>query len=312
MNMPFNQEQNIVYDKKYSKETRPISRNSNALSNLYYAKTEPVYTNLNSSKRHIYDYYSKYRKPKYIDENQKRGRPDYYEYTPSKLMMKKDAFVIKKNYEELKEKIVEEIITPKKNRTYDDFQEMVVNYGYLNKKVIEEEVKKNPQNFMKAKEAVMQKNSNERIFVLGKLGESLENMGINVVIDKRDDPYNKEYIINNQFISSGIIKNYKYEFSINENDQMKIYRILNDENAKQNFINEWRETLSKYAQLPKEQIYITNIRDVPLKMDIIYKRTKLKDINGAEIKLDDKMMEFANIHQEIIGIFKKIFWKHIN
>ena len=153
----------------------------------------------------------------------------------------------------------------------------------------------------------MQKNSNERIFVLGKLGESLESMGINVVIDKRDITNSEEYIINNQFISSGIIKNYKYEFSINENDQMKIYRILNDENAKQNFINEWRETLSKYAQLPKEQIYITNIRDVPLKMDVIYKRTKLKDVNGAEIKLDDKMMEFANTDPEIISIFKKIF-----
>ena len=59
-------------------------------------------------------------------------------------------------------------------------------------------------------------------------------MGINVVIDKRDDPYNKEYIINNQFISSGIIKNYKYEFNINENDQMKIIKILKDENLKNN------------------------------------------------------------------------------
>ena len=33
---------------------------------------------------------------------------------------------------------------------------------------------------------------------------------------------------------------------------------------------------------------IYNLRDIPLKMDIIYKRTKLKDVNEAEIKLDDK------------------------
>ena len=73
----------------------------------------------------------------------------------------------------MEKKIAEEIIT------YDDFQEMDVNYGYLNKKVIEEEVRKNPQNFMKAKEAVKHKNSNKRIFILGKLGESLENMSLN-------------------------------------------------------------------------------------------------------------------------------------
>jgi hypothetical protein len=213
-------------------------------------------------------------------------------------------FVIKKNYDELKNKIVNEIITPNQNRTYDDFQEMVADFGYLNKNVIEEEVRRNPQNFMKVEEAV-QHYSNERIFILGKLGESLENLGINVVIDKRDDPYNKEYIINNQFISSGIIKNCKYEFNINENDQNKILKILKDENAKKEFIDDWKETLSKNIQLPKEHIYITNLRNIPLKMDVIYKRTKLKDVNGAEIKLDDKMMEFANTHPEVINIFKK-------
>ena len=302
MNNPLNQGQNIKYEKKYSRESKPISRNTNALGRINYeAKTDPWYNNSNSPNRKIYDY-SKYRKPKYIDENQMRNRPDYYEYIPSKLIMKN---LIKKNYDELKKKIVKEIITPKQNKTYDDFQEMVVKYGYLNKKVIEEERRKNPENFMEVKEAVKQKDSNERIFILGKLGESLESMGINVVIDKRDNTNSEEYIINNQFISSGIIKNYKYEFNINENDQMKIYKILNDENTKKIYIDNWRETLSKYVQLPKDQIYITNIRNIPLKMDVIYKRTKLKDVNGAEIKLDDKMMEFANTHPEIISIFKK-------
>ena len=305
MNIPFIQEQNINYDKKYSKETNPFSRNANALGNINYAKISPVYTSLNSSKRQINNKYLKYvqnPKSRCIDENQVRGRPDYYEYTPSKLMMK---VVTKKDYDELKKKIIEEIIAPKKNITYDDFQEMVVNYGYLNKKAIEEEVRKNPQNFMKAQEAVKQKNSDERIFVLGKLGESLESMGINVVIDKRDNTNSKEYIINNQFISSGIIKNYKYEFNINENDQIKMFKILKDENLKKKFIDDWRETLSKSTQIPKEHIYITNLRNIPLKMDVIYKRTKLKDVNGAEIKLDDKMMEFANTHPEVINIFKK-------
>ena len=307
-NMPFYQPQNLVKN-KYSKKSKQISRNTNTLGRIE-VKTDPsqFYKISKSPNRQIHhmNNYSKYTinpKSNIIDENQMRDRPIYYEYIPSKLMMRN--FVIKKNYDELKEKIVTEIITEKKNKTYDDFQEMVVNFGYLNKKVIEEEVKKNPENFIKVKEAVKQKDSNEKIFILGKLGESLENMGIKVFIDKRDNTNSKEYIINNQFISSGIIKNYKYEFNINENDQMKIYNILNDENTKKKFIDDWKETLSKHVQLSKDQIYITNIRNVPLKMDVIYKRTKLKDANGAEIKLDDKMMEFANTHPEIISIFKK-------
>lgn len=233
----------------------------------------------------------------------KIGRPVYYEYTPSKLKMK--TMATKKNYIKLKEKIVNEIITPKQNKTYDDFQEMVVDYGYINRKVIEDEVKKNPENFINVKEAVKQINTNDRIFILGKLGESLETLGINVVIDKRDNLNSKEYIINNQFISSGIIKNYKYEININENDQMKILKILNDENEKNKFIENWREKVSKYAKLPKEQIYATNVRNIPLKMDVIFKRKKLKDVNGADINLDERMMQFANTHPEVISIYKK-------
>ena len=44
-------------------------------------------------------------------------------------------------------------------------------------------------------------------------------------------------------------------------------------------------------------------------MDVICKRTKLKDVNGAEINLDDKMIEFANTHPEVITVIylKKIF-----
>ena len=41
-------------------------------------------------------------------------------------------------------------------------------------------MKQNPENFMKVEEAVQKKNSNEKLFILGKLGESLENMSMDI------------------------------------------------------------------------------------------------------------------------------------
>ena len=122
---------------------------------------------------------------------------------------------------DLKKKIIDEIKNSNANPTYDEMQELVVQYGYDTEKKIEEEVKKNPENFINTDEALKQQNSNEKIFVLGKLGKSLENMGIKIVIDKRENLKNDDYIINNQIISSGILKQSKYEIKIEENDKKK-------------------------------------------------------------------------------------------
>ena len=135
---------------------------------------------------------------------------------------------------DLKKKIIDEIKNPNANPTYDEMQELVVQYGHDTEKKIEEEVKKNPENFINTDEALKQQNSNEKIFVLGKLGKSLENMGIKVVIDKRENLKNDDYIINNQIISSGILKQNKYEIKIEENDKKKQYEVLNNEKEQKN------------------------------------------------------------------------------
>ena len=135
---------------------------------------------------------------------------------------------------DLKKKIIDEIKNPNANPTYDEMQELVVQYGHDTEKKIEEEVKKNPENFINTDEALKQQNSNEKIFVLGKLGKSLENMGIKVVIDKRENLKNDDYIINNQIISSGILKQSKYEIKIEENDKKKQYEVLNNEKEQKN------------------------------------------------------------------------------
>ena len=95
-------------------------------------------------------------------------------------------------------------------------------------------------------------------------------MGIEVAIDKRENIDNDEYIINNHFISSGLIRKNKYEIHINEKDEMKKYRILNDINEQKKFIEEWKEIISKEIEIPKEEIFITNVREGSLKMDLIF------------------------------------------
>ena len=84
----------------------------------------------------------------------------------------------------LKEKILDSIKDSGSKTNFEEMQEMVVEYGYDMEKKIEKEVKENPENFIDIQEAVKQ--SDKQLVALGKLGESLENMGIKVAIDKRN------------------------------------------------------------------------------------------------------------------------------
>ena len=265
----------------------------------------------------------KNKKNKYYDEDFTRGRPIYdnYEIGKTKLLSPKSFIkepppqfpikkIIKPEYEpekfnKLENDIIKEIKNPTADTSYDKYQEYAVEYGYQTEKKIEQEVKQNPENFLKVEEAVQKKNSNEKLFILGKLGESLENMGIKVVIDKRKNTNNNEVIINNQFISSGLLKKNKYEIHIQESDNNKINQILNDSNERNLFIENWKQNLSNYLQVPKKDIYITNLRHGSIKFDAMLKRENLFDIYGNQLNIDEKMKNFANTNPKIISIFKK-------
>lgn len=208
---------------------------------------------------------------------------------------------------ELKKKIIDEIKNQDKNITYEDMQELVVQYGYDCEKKIEQEIKKDPENFIEPKEAIKQKDSDEKIFILGKLGESLENMGIKVIIDKKNISNNDDYIINNQIISSGILKNTKYEIHVEENDNTNKYLILNDEIEQNKFIKKWKEIISNEVGIPKEDICITNLREGSLTFDTLFKKVAIKKLKGKSINIDEKMKKFANYFPKI----KKIFLKNI-
>lgn len=193
----------------------------------------------------------------------------------------------------------------KKTPTYEKMQELVLQYGYEMERKIEEEMKKILRILLMFENAIKQEKNNNDIFILGKLGESLQNMGIKVAIDKREDLNNDEYIINNQFISGGIIKKNKYEIHVEENDNKKKNQILNNQSAQKQFIEEWKETISNYVLVPKNNIYITNIREGSLTFDTIFKNLGSKDIKGQFLNIDERMQNFANLEPKILKIFVK-------
>ena len=207
---------------------------------------------------------------------------------------------------ELITKILEDIKDPNKTVNYDQAQELILQYGFNIENKIEEEIKENPQNFIDIKEAIKQKDTKESLFVLGKLGEALENMGIKVAIDKTDKK-NNEAIIINQFISSGILKKNKYELHIEEDNLDKQYKIINNIDEQNKFKEEWIKTICNYVEGPKEDIFISNIRSGVnvIKMDVIFKKTVIEDKNGKIINIDERMKKFSNTHPKIISVFVK-------
>ena len=240
------------------------------------------------------------------DEDLMRGRPIYTEY---QRKMKEKKEINKKPYnekasEELKKKIIQKIINPNTNPTFDEIQESILDYGYYIENKIDYEMKTTPQNFIGIQEAKEKKDTNKKLFVLGKLGESLQNMGIKVAIDKREDLKSDEYIINNQFISSGLIKRNKYEIHIQENEAVKNL-ILYDQKEQTFFIEKWKQRISNYVGVSKDKIYISNIRNGSITMDAIFKKDFNIDINGKNIDIDEKMKNFANSNPKIKSIFKK-------
>ena len=198
--------------------------------------------------------------------------------------------------EDLKKKIIDEIKNPLKNSTYEEMQELAVQYGYHNLKNIEKEMEENPNNYMNVKEAIEKKDSNKNYFILGKLGQSLENIGIKTIINKKPKK-DEEYIINNQLISSGILQEKKYEFHIQENDPDKLYEIFYNKDSQNKFKEEWKEIISNNINIPKKDIFISNIRNGSIKMDVILKNKKIE-------RFLEKMEKLSN-HQKIKEIKEK-------
>ena len=132
----------------------------------------------------------------------------------------------------LKKEILDYIKNPETKITYEKSKELITQYGFDCSKRIEKEKKEHPENFIEIEDAIKNKDKNDKLYAIGQLGKALENMGIKVSIDKREGKNNDDdIIIVNQFISSGILQDKRYEIHIDENDINKKYAIINNDNG---------------------------------------------------------------------------------
>jgi len=207
------------------------------------------------------------------------------------------------NSTKLKNEILSSIKDTNTVITYERNHELTIQYGYDCKKRIEKEKKEHPENFINVEEAINNKENNKKLLVLGQLGKSLENMGIEVAIDKRDIK-NDESIIINQIISSGMLQENKYEIHVEDGKDInyinKKYAIINNEDGEQEkFIDEFKGLLSKHIEIPKNDIIIANIREgnLILILDVVFKNTNNQNIR-------EKMENFSKLN-EIKNIYEK-------
>jgi hypothetical protein len=121
-------------------------------------------------------------------------------------------------------------------------------------------------------------------------------MGIEVAIDKTEGNNKEDSLIVNQFISSGMIKGRKYEIHFEDDiDINKKNEIINNENGEQEkFIEKMKRFLSESTKVPKNQIFIANIREGCIAFDAIFKKQDIRE----------KMKELAK-NKKIKSIYEK-------
>ena len=199
----------------------------------------------------------------------------------------------KEKTKKLKKEIIDCIKNTNKEITYEKTQELIVQYGFDCQKRIEKEKKEHPENFINIEDAIKKKDKDKKLYVLGQLGKSLENMGIEVAINKTEGKNKDDSLIVNQIISSGILQEKKYEIHLEENDINKKNAIINNENGEQEkFIDEFKGFLS-------QQIFITNIREGSITLDTAFKKKHNINIRESMIKLSQQK-NIKSIHEKNI------------
>ena len=130
--------------------------------------------------------------------------------------------------------------------------------GYIEKGKTEAEYKIFPEKFITTDQAILMKENDEQLFILGLLGKYLEKLNVKVLIEK-DIPNSNQQMSNNnilQFLINGMMIETK-NYLIFDADSKKIDILNKNENERQNFIMYIKATLSKIYNIPNNQLIVT-------------------------------------------------------
>ena len=199
-----------------------------------------------------------------------------------------------KRYEDLK--IYKDLNLGKqeiKNRKINQFLEDMCIYGNIIKKEIEENQSKNPEKYIKIQDALKMENKDKNLFSLGILASSLENIGIQAIIENTEnenydeipgyedilkEEKEEEALIGLQFITSGYLHKMKYilhfDFGEEENEEL-----LNNIKKYNNFKNDLKAKLSKDYNTPADKIIVTYPQRGSFKLQVIFQSDEFNNLD---------------------------------
>ena len=182
-----------------------------------------------------------------------------------------------------------------------------MNNGYITKKEIKEEKKKNPEKFIETSQALKLENKDEGIFALGLLSQNLENLGIETAIEVKENiDTQEEDLTSLQFVSNGMIDKKKYDLHFELGEKRNDELLYNDQEYEK-FKDKIKNKLSKEYNIPKEKIVITLPQKGSFHVQLIFQSDEFQNLNKQEFinkfKNDNEFSELSNlkdIHEDVI------------
>jgi len=301
----------LIYDINTSKNSKIMnnSKNSKLINEMNSSKNSKIMNNSKNSKLLNPSKNSKLLN----DINAKNSKvfPDYSKDILNNFNQEKQDTIRKTNIIEKHSEVYSSYYdyTPKEKEAYlDELLEDINYYGEITKKNIEEERNLNPNKFMSPEEALnlYSYNKNNKFFVLGLLGKSLESQGCLVVIEK-DDPKNKEENkeINTtcQFLINNMYNFIKFIFHFDFGEEMN-RELLENEDKRKFFNNKLKRKLKHKFNLNYPDIIMTNPRAGSYQISAIIKKSKFNNYSDdqlfQELKQDVEFNKIIKVEKGIL------------
>ena len=222
-----------------------------------------------------------------------------------------------------KEMIAREKEMRKGNITKEEEKKLQINkvledmciYSNIVKKEIKKEKEENPEKFVKIEEVLKNDEKDISMFGLALLAKTLENNGVETVIEKSDNinlseeekkEKEEESTTCLQFLSNGYIGKNKYDLHFDLGAQRN-EELLNNEEEFKKFKNDLIIKLSKDYNIPTDQIIVTFPQRGSLHVQVIFQSSEFNDLNLDDFKSkfenDDEFKELKNlkeIHKDVM------------
>ena len=197
-----------------------------------------------------------------------------------------------------------------KNENYNQELEDMCIYGNIIKKELAEEKRKNPEKFIKIKDALNLEQEDKETFALGLFAHNLEKEGIEVGIEKEEAKEEEEDLdvatTCLQFMTNSMHDKKKYELHFDFGNKKNSEYLNNEEK-----FNELKEKLkikiSRDYKIPKDKIIITYPQKGSLSVQLIFQSDEFNNLNLEEFKQkfkNDKefsdLQNLKEIHTDVI------------